>query len=433
MDVKILNGDCFDVLKTFEAESVDSVVTDPPFGIFFMQARWDCEVPKVEVWKEVFRVMKPGAHLLSFFGTRTYHRGVVAIEDAGFEIRDMISWLNGQGYPKSYDISKGMDRQNGTYIEGEVSPNSRESGPSPSGCYGESVQRKHLANPQSDEAKKWAGWGTGLKPSMSPIVVARKPLIGTVVENVLKYGCGALNIDGCRIPPVDEQDIENQRNGMIRYQKSRELGGSGGVSLCGSVDGSLYKNDRTLVFKPEKGRWPSNLAIDNSEEVKSLFPIVSSGLLKAGTLRNKNAKVGYNGGWGERVATKDFGNDRGSAARFFYCAKADHGDREEGLIGKIPCDTCGNLNSREHLVDGRKGRCIRNPHNTVKPVDLMRWLVRLVTPPNGIVLDPFMGSGTTGKAAVLESFNFIGIERESKWCEVARTRINKVLEQPGLF
>lgn len=290
------HGDCLDVLRAMPGASVDAVVTDPPYGLAFMGKRWDYDVPSVEIWAECLRVLKPGGHLLAFAGTRTQHRMAVRIEDAGFDIRDMIAWVYGSGFPKSHN------------------------GP-------------------------WGG--TALKPALEPITVARKPLSGAVAENVLRHGTGGLNIDGCRVGNETPERI---------------------------------------------GRWPANLIHDGSEEVLAGFPHTASG---APGVRRKahdtNAMAGRLGLTGEQET--GYG-DAGSAARFFYCAKASKADRGAD-----------------------------NAHPTVKPTDLMRYLCRLVTPPGGVVLDPFTGSGSTGKAAVLEGLRFIGIEREAEYIGIARARI----------
>ena len=374
-----MHGDCTEQLKTIPDNSIDSIVTDPPYGLSFMGKKWDYDVPSEQVWAECLRVLKPGGHLLAFAGTRTQHRMAVRIEDAGFEIRDMIAWVYGTGFPKSLDVGKAIDKRSGTSViwfgpwfrkwrqdNGITQKQVAELFPSKNGgltgCVGnwelgfnmptpdqfnlirdtfdlpfgsieeaerEVVGRKtagirnpndterhtvggsrsvevDITAPATEEAKKWHGWGTALNPALEPITVARKPLIGTVAENVLTHGTGAINIDASR------------------------------------------PNDR----------WPANLIHDGSEEPTELL----------------------NG-----------------AARFFYCAKASKADRGEN-----------------------------NKHPTVKPTDLMRYLVKLVTPPDGTVLDPFMGSGSTGKACAIEGYRFIGIEREAEYMEIATARINAV-------
>ena len=374
MTHQLHHGDCLEVLRSMPDCSVDSIVTDPPYGLSFMGKKWDYDVPSVDVWVECLRVLKPGGHLLAFAGTRTQHRMAVRIEDAGFEIRDMIAWVYGSGFPKSLDVSKAIDKNNGEvgrllrftewmrttgltskqidqatetnmgghYLTAKSQPaiptrrlwsklrplcgqvpdwvdelverieaerevvGSRKQRGSPNGVAPfntASSDVETITAPSTDAAKQWQGWGTALKPALEPITVARKPLVGTVAENVLQHGTGAINVDGGRV---------------------------------------------------EGGRWPANFIHDGSEEATDLL--------------------------------KD-------SARFFYCAKASKADRGE------------------------------NHHPTVKPTDLMRYLCRLVTPPEGIVLDPFMGSGSTGKAAMLEGFHFIGIERDADYLEIAKARI----------
>lgn len=317
--IDLRHGDCLQVLKNLADNSVDSIVTDPPYGLSFMNKHWDYDVPSTEIWSECLRVLKPGGHLLAFAGTRTQHRMAVNIEDAGFEIRDMIAWVYGSGFPKSYN-----------------------------GDWG----------------------GTALKPALEPITVARKPLIGTVQANWLAHGTGGLNIDGCRVG-----------NEMIQ-------GGRAGRSGERTFNVSIGEKQ-----PPHTGRWPSNLIHDGSDEVTGCFPET-----KGGTAVRRNSGGNTFGGENPKPPMNDLGyGDSGNVARFFYCAKASKRDRDNG-----------------------------NSHPTVKPTDLMRYLCRLVTPKNGIVLDPFMGSGSTGKAAKLEGFNFIGIERESDYIKIAESRIAAV-------
>jgi len=293
---QLLLGDCLAVLKEMEDNSVDSIVTDPPYGLSFMGKKWDYDVPSVEIWAECLRVLKPGGHLLSFAGTRTQHRMAVNIEDAGFEIRDMIAWVYGSGFPKSHNVGK--------------------------------------------KVKGWDGFGTALKPSIEPVTVARKPFKGTVVANVMQHGTGAINIDGCRVEGVKGWPDSKQYNPG---------------HLAGGSKATAEFQDNSLNPSKFNGRWPANLIHDGSDEVTQLMS---------------------------------------SAARFFYVPKCSKKDRDEG-----------------------------NNHPTVKPTDLMAYLVRLVTPPGGIVLDPFMGSGSTGKAAVREGFTFIGIERDEEYYAIAEQRV----------
>lgn len=369
-------GDCLDVLRTLPDCSVDAVVTDPPYGLAFMGKRWDYDVPSVEVWAECLRVLKPGGHLLAFVGTRTQHRMAVRIEDAGFEIRDMIAWVYGSGFPKSLDVSKAIDRDAGAEREVVAQRTMIQVGDSSLQIrMGERREvEANLTAPATDAARQWHGWGTALKPAMEPITVARKPLIGTVAENVLRYGTGAINVDGCRVGT----DGGTTRSEQAPYAASGWRTGHEIVEL-------------------NAGRWPANLIHDGSEEVVGLFPVTSSGEKRPEHNRNV-PRLGnvYSGDPVGRVPRVWHG-DTGSAARFFYCAKASKSDRGDG-----------------------------NVHPTVKPTDLMRYLCRLVTPPAGVVLDPFMGSGSTGKGALLEGFHFIGIERDEAYMEIARARIGHV-------
>lgn len=365
--------------------SVDSIVTDPPYGLRFMGKRWDYDVPSEEIWRECLRVLKPGGHLLAFAGTRTQHRMAVRIEDAGFEIRDMIAWVYGSGFPKSLDVSKALDKMAGA--EREVVGAKNNKGRVKADGWGMiDGGLDPITAPATEAARHWSGWGTALKPALEPITVARKPLSGTVAANVLEHGTGALNVDGCRVGtgearPHLELDAKPTVNNAY-------AGRMGEVSLAGGSK---------AVGTTTQGRWPANLIHDGSEEALAHF---------AGTERfnrpgNRTQKISfsnirntYGGGWNPDHATSTYDGETGSAARFFYCAKASKADRGA-----------------------------ENVHPTVKPTALMRYLCRLITPPGGIVLDPFMGSGSTGKAAVLEGFNFIGIEREAEYVEIAKARI----------
>lgn len=346
MNLKIINSHCLEYMRTMPKNSIDSIVTDPPYGLSFMGKKWDYDVPSVEIWRECLRVLKPGGHLLSFAGTRTQHRMAVNIEDAGFEIRDMIAWVYSSGFPKSLDVSKAIDKMAGAErkVIGVRSDGCGNTEASIHKSQGFATSRSavfDISAPATDAAKQWYGWGTALKPALEPITLARKPLIGTVAENVQTYGTGAMNIDRTRIEITDG----------AKMARNNKLGENGWKNSSGG------QNNAALHGEPS-GRWPANLIHDGSEEVAGLF---------------------------------------GSAARFFYCAKASKSDREEG-----------------------------NNHPTVKPTTLMRYLCRLVTPPNGTILDPFMGSGSTGKAAKFEGFDFIGIEREAEYCEIAKKRIESV-------
>ena len=455
-------GDCLEVLRTMPDCSIDACVTDPPYGLSFMGKAWDYDVPTVDVWREVLRVLKPGGHLLAFAGTRTQHRMAVAIEDAGFEIRDMIAWVYGSGFPKSLDVSKAIDKArdwskverlnleikraretaglslkqigeamqaatNGQYgswyhrgghmffetgrnlpsrpewdclrrvlpisaefqdayneAEREVIV-TKSAARSNDGSWASNVaggmfktgERDYdITAPATPAAQQWAGWGTALKPALEPITVARKPLTGTVAANVLEHGTGAINVDGCRVEAAAGDD-------PLRWEKPR---------------GGIWSTDNTATAAASvttAGRWPANLIHDGSDEVAGLFPKNTSPQpRKTKRSPDSGTRNGYGTFAGQEEVVIGYG-DSGSAARFFYCAKASKADRGEG-----------------------------NGHPTVKPTDLMRYLCRLVTPPGGTVLDPFMGSGTTIKAALSEGFNGIGIERDPAYYAMAEQRLN---------
>lgn len=355
---QILIGDCLELLRGMPSNSIDSIVTDPPYGLSFMGKRWDYDVPATEVWAECLRVLKPGGHLLAFAGTRTQHRMAVRIEDAGFEIRDMIAWVYGSGFPKSHN--------------GE-----------------------------------WGG--TALKPALEPITVARKPLAGTVEANWREHGTGSLNIDGCRV--LAEQMPPNTGAGGLPRRKSEEQRSGGAVSQPHSL-----------------GRFPANLIHDGSDEVRAAFPDAAG---QQGDLKNHGScRQSPNGIFGGMRPALDhparIESDK-SAARFFYCAKASRNDRNEGtealpqMAGGMISNTSGQHITRRD--EGYEAKPQGNNHPTVKPTDLMAYLCRLVTPPSGIVLDPFMGSGSTGKAAIREGFSFIGCELSPEYSEIARARI----------
>ena len=409
--VRVEQGDCREVVRTLADCSVDSCVTDPPYslvsiqkrfrkpgsapyvgdgatGVYkrasagFMGKQWDTGETAFDpaFWSEVLRVLKPGAHLIAFGGTRTYHRLACAIEDAGFEIRDQIGWAFGAGFPKSHDVSKGIDKAAGAEREKvRVAPR-----PETSGTMGGSSDPRpwieksrklgyHEVDgnePATDAARQWQGWGTALKPAWEPCVVARKPLIGTVAENVLTHGTGAINIDGCRV---------GTDGGTAKGSKPQGNGnGIYGAGLHGACE----------ITQLNAGRWPANLIHDGSEEVLAAFPDSESTPYRENVAKGdvlpltKRTAVGF--------------ADNGSAARFFYNAKADAGDR------------------------------LGSKHPTVKPVDLMAYLCRLVTPPGGTVLDPFAGSGTTGMACIRESFGCILIEREAEYVADIKRRLAHV-------
>lgn len=432
--IRLINGSSPEALCTLDDNSVDSIVTDPPYGLSFMGKKWDYDVPSVDVWRECLRVLKPGGYLLAFAGTRTQHRMAVRIEDAGFEIRDMIAWVYGSGFPKSLDVSKAIDKAAGAVREvvGPSRANIREDlkygGNDPSHNHGRlgAVTHPPETAPATDLARQWQGWGTALKPALEPITVARKPLIGTVAENVTTWGTGAINVDGGRVPGESARPTGLKTDGS-RSQKTTNDGWDRRVVGDGSRATDI-------------GRFPANLIHDGSDEVVGLFPSQSGAAAPASgpTLRNGSESVArgrFNGLQGDPA----FHGDSGSAARFFYCAKASRTDREDGcshLEAKTAGEVTGGREEGSAGLDsprsgaGRRREETRNHHPTVKPTDLMRYLCRLVTPPGGVILDPFMGSGSTGRGAVLEGFSFIGVEREADYIEIARTRINAVAPEP---
>ena len=408
--MKLINADCIEAMKAMPDNSVDSIVTDPPYELGFMGKSWDASgiAFNVEVWREALRVIKPGGHLIAFSGSRTYHRMAVAIEDAGFEIRDQIMWVYGSGFPKSHNISKGIDKAAGAEREvvGETKPGAQSESTGRYGAWGDGITPTAPATPA---AKQWDGWGTALKPAHEPMVLARKPVIGTVANNVLTHGTGGLNIDGSRVG-IDL--IERGRQGRT------------------GVGEDIYETGLQAVgLEPATGRWPANFIHDGSDEVVALFPDSKSTSSNRG-LQNSGRHGGLSD-LGRNIvegtdSIRGF-DDSGSAARFFYCAKASKRDRNEGLDGfeakrdhdgradgGVGGDNPRNRTNNEKL----------NHHPTVKPTTLMQYLVRLVTPPGGTVLDPFMGSGSTGKACAYEGFDFIGIDQSAEYVAIAQARID---------
>jgi site-specific DNA-methyltransferase (adenine-specific) len=474
MSVRVEHGDCLAVLPTLAADSIHACVCDPPYHLTsivkrfgkdgsapakgnaaferasrgFMGKQWDGGdiAFRVETWAEVYRVLKPGAHLIAFSGTRTYHRMVCAIEDAGFEIRDQIGWLYGSGFPKSHDVSKGIDRAAGAeraiLSEGKpvkrMIPGADQNG---TGSWIKDNGREYVpteTEAATDAARQWQGWGTALKPAWEPIVLARKPLIGTVAANVQAHGTGALNIDGCRVgdfvndtPPGT--DRYNQANFEHGYRPDAYQGRTGwnGNARRKPMEGDEREGAALGIFRPTgrdgeasadrryadkgstnfaatpgprggdaKGRWPANVIHDGSEEVIAAFPESESG---NGAIKKATAAGHQANAYGKE--SRPAGTpmichgDSGSAARFFYTSKADSEDR------------------------------LGSKHPTVKPVDLMAYLCRLVCPPGGTVLDPFAGSGTTGMACMREGFDCILIEREAEYIADIKRRLAHVSGQ----
>ena len=343
---EIKNADCREVMRGLPENSIDSIVTDPPYGLEFMGKGWDRGVPGVDFWTEALRVLKPGGHLLAFGGTRTFHRLTCAIEDSGFDIRDCLGWIYGSGFPKSHNISKAIDKAAGAERE-IVGKSKRHGGGKMQGAsFQVSPIVPNITAPATPEAAEWSGWGTALKPAWEPIILARKPLAGTVAQNVLEFRTGGLNIDAARVGETEHL-----------------------------------------------GRWPANILHDGSEEAIGIFPETTSGKLNPSHFSKASEANCLNGSNQARHPRGEFGGDSGSAARFFYCAKASKADREAGNI-----------------------------HPTVKPSALMQYLCRLVTAPGGLILDPFAGSGSTGKAAIAEGFRFLGAELDPAYAEIARAR-----------
>ena len=402
-DVILYAGDCIDVMSRMPEASGDAIVTDPPYGLEFMGKDWDGFGTPLgfqtwtEAWaREAFRVLKPGGHLLAFAGTRTYHRMASGVEDAGFEIRDCIAWMYGSGFPKSLDVSKAIDKAAGAEREvvGTVKKTPSAGGENTNTGWtrpwAEGKSTMDITAPATPEAAKWNGWGTALKPAYEPIVVARKPLTGTVAQNVLEHGTGALNIDSCRIPSPDGVPMFSQK---------------GNASANGIYSDGLNGSKSLGQRDYESGRWPANIALDATaakmldEQSGHLVSTIAGG--DRGKRPSGFADVGADKG-DPRPAGPTYA-DNGGASRFFYTAKASRQDRNAGGAD--------------------------NTHPTVKPTELMRWLIRLVTPPGGIILDPFGGSGSTGVAARAENIRCILIERETEYLEIIRNR----LAQQNLF
>lgn len=378
-------GDCREVMRTFEANSFDSIVTDPPYEFGFMGKKWDSSGVAFDpaTWREALRVVKPGAYMLAFGGTRTHHRLMCAIEDAGWEIRDVLMWIYGSGFPKSHNLGGCT-------------------------CGTETEAHAEICRLNTVGWSDWQGWGTALKPAWEPIILARKPLDGTVAANVLANGTGALNIDDCRVPGS-------------KPDTTRGAGGQNG--RYGAIGAQGRIKDDGL------GRWPANVLHDGSDEVLAAFPQArSAGYVTPAEGRNLSQARGVcYGEYGPRVGTGY--NDAGSAARFFYCAKASRKDRNDGCDA-LPRRTSGMVSntSGQHITrrDGGAPAPAANHHPTVKPTDLMRWCCRLITPPQGKILDLFAGSGSTGRGAVAEGFQFEGIELEADYTEIAEARIRAV-------
>ena len=434
----LYHGKMEEVLKEIEENSIDSIITDPPYdltsitkrfgsenaspckegvdGSFarlskgFMGKTWDGTgiAFKKETWEECLRVLKPGGYLLAFGGTRTFHRMAVAIEDAGFEIRDVIMWLYGSGFPKSHSVALDIDKKLGcgnrghriavasrTHPDGTIEPN------------GEMLEEYE---PRTELGKQWKGWGTALKPAYEPIIVARKPLCGSVADNIMTYGVGAINIDECRVG----DEFRTQFSGR------------------GLSQSTVYNsfNQENAHWETVLGRFHANIITDGSEEVASGMPYTkSTGGLPNYEISNATPIVDF----GVSQKSGFHFEDEGSAMRYFYCAKASKQDRDEGLdefIEEQTTDGCIRSNIESARIFGANSALRKNTHPTVKPTDLMKYLIRLVTPTGGVVLDPFNGSGSTGKACMFENrehnkgYYYIGIEMTDEYLPIAKARID---------
>lgn len=413
-------GDCLEVMATMPANSVDTILTDPPYGLTFMGKDWDRGVPGVAFWREALRVAKPGATLLAMGGTRTFHRLVCAIEDAGWEVRDSMAWLYGSGFPKSYDISKGIDKQAGAERIAELVPTKQGNTKRDRGVTYATESHagfRDISSPATPAAQLWHGWGTALKPAMELICVAMKPIDGTFVNNALTWGVAGFWIDGGRVGSEGGET---------------HAGGWQNVMVGGRVTNGGVEANHTA-----KGRFPANVIHDGSDEVTGLFP------QRNGEMHNKMSSGNSMFLPDSEGAKRGYSiKDSGSAARFFYCAKASRSERNAGLEGMEERRKAGaefRPNHTEKALNGESGNPygrwdkIQNHHPTVKPLALMRYLCRLTkTPTGGVVLDPFMGSGTTGCAAVLEGRDFIGIELNEEYMEIAKRRIAGAQMQPKL-
>jgi DNA modification methylase len=420
---KVYVGRMEDVLRDCADCFFDSCVTDPPYGLNFMGKKWDYEVPKVEQFREIFRVLKHGAHILVACGTRTQHRMACAIEDAGFEIRDVITWHYGSGFPKSLDISKQIDKQSGAEREivGDGKWNARKvNGSLSENSVGLTTQNDFKeTKPATPEAKQWNGWGTALKPATEFWTLARKPLSeNTVAENVLKHGTGGINIDGSRIETDDKiTEVVDYTNKGIPHAQN-----DGGRDW---IEERIKNGEPVKHYIPNtQGRFPANVIFD---EFTGQLLDQQTGELTSGHMDTISQGKNY-GIYGKYNGKEVYAEgDSGGASRFFYCAKADNYERNKGLKGfdgkymdeSREVGSAGGTNPRNRGAETQR----KNHHPTVKPIDLMRYLVKLITPKNGIVLDPFCGSGTTCIGAKLELMKWVGIEMDEEYAKISEARI----------
>ena len=411
---KLYQGNMLDMLEVIEPNSIDSIITDPPYELNFMNKGWDNSgiAFQPDTWQKCYEVLKPGGYLLAFGGSRTFHRIACAIEDAGFEIRDTIMWLYGSGFPKSMNIGLAIDKKNGveSIDTGILSPNARPNCDKTNTLYESGTVGKEFTIKKA--TNEWAGWGTALKPSFEPIIVARKPFKGPLVDNVIKYGVGGINIDECRVGNEEmKAQVSGKTSRAFQSEATTTAGGKG-------ID--------------HIGRFPANIILTyddtDFEEVCGGFPYTKN-ITKTHFAKNSNNNVNFNASKSVNIIGYE---DSGSASRYFYCAKASKKDRDEGL---------DNFNE-EKVNDGRqkeidnafqRGETLRkNTHPTVKPTELMQYLVRLVSPNGATILDPFNGSGSTGKAVMYENkeknknYKYIGIELTEEYLPISKARIEYV-------
>ena len=461
MEQNVICGNNIELLKSYPDNHFDAIVTDPPYGLGkepnaedmlrewlksgymevkgggFMGKEWDAFVPQPIFWKEVFRVLKPGGYVLAFYGTRTYDWGVMAMRLAGFEVRDCVQWIYGSGFPKSHNIGKAVDKLQGNERE-DLGRNPAARPSSDKGDYETNTKWKTPPRPNITKGKsEWEGWGSALKPAVEPIVVCRKPLEKglSIAENVLKWGVGGINIDGCRVGFKNEADY-------LESTKKNQHEDFGTKPMTNNNVYGDYSMIQPKNYQPE-GRFPANIILEcicdeviKGERGEIIEHNGSGGIWNEGTKEPVGRTYNDKGDTHTNPDCPCYIMDRqsgGNASRFFYQAKASKSERNRGLEGfEVKQTKGGGGGIGDYLEDvnaasgkfGSEKAPSSNFHPTVKPVKLMQYLVRLVTPPNGLVLDPFCGSGTTGIACRLEGFNFVGMEREEDYAKIAQARID---------
>ena len=427
--IEIFNEDCLEVMKRMDDNSIDAIVTDPPYGISFMNKKWDYNIPSVTIWQEALRILKPGGHMLVACGTRTQHRMACNIEDAGFEIRDTIVWCYSTGFPKSLDVSKALDKELGAErckIRHNVPSTwntvcfsgTKNERPWFSEAKEKGYREVDNNIPSSPIAHTYNGYGTSLKPAIEMFTLARKPISEkNIALNVMKWGTGGINVDGCRVGTE-----------TLTYTKNKES-----AQTWKELDGRQHKTVSNDPPVTAIGRFPANLIHDGSDEVVALFPETKSGAKKQGTPYNHTNCNTMSNAIG--TVKRDYPADKGSAARFFYCPKASKSERNQGLDNfpefDMPYGSGGG--GMPNGNNNPKKTKQQNNHPTVKPLKLMQYLIKLIAPPTAIILDPFMGSGTTGVATILEGYSFIGCEIDPHYHNIAQQRINHATQQPTLI